>query len=119
MYHTKKRIKGKHYWYLQRSRRIGKRVKTESWYVAPVGAAFSVIRGGVALATKQAARDKVFGDLPEYTPANEKPVEIGGLRVGQPQTANQSFLHESGLMPSASAAEGQSSGSADASGKAA
>ena len=26
MYHTKKRIKGKHYWYLQRSRRIGKRV---------------------------------------------------------------------------------------------
>ena len=73
-----------------------------------------MIRVGVALATKQAARDKVFGDLPEYTPANEKPVEIGGLGVGQPQTANQSFLHESGLMPSASAAEGQPSESASA-----
>lgn len=118
MYHTKKRIKGKHYWYLQRSRRIPgrKNPKTESWYVGPVGAAFSVIRIGVALATKQAARDKVFGDLPGYTPANEKPVEIGGLGVSKNWTAEQSFQHESGLMPSASAAPPSDSAGASGSG---
>lgn len=76
MYHTRKRIKGRQYWYLQKSWREGKRVRTKSYYIGPVGAAVGVLKVGVKLATNKALRDRIFGELEPKERPQEKPFEV-------------------------------------------
>ncbi len=134
-YHTVKKIRGHKYWYYQRSRREGKRVKTTSIYIGPVGASVSIIKAGIAIARGKQAYDAVFKpiddvlrkktarDTVDRTLAENR--TVAGMTLSKGWNAEQSFQHESGTAAPESAAASaspsssetlQPSGSGDASG---
>jgi hypothetical protein len=102
------KIKNGRYLYHQTSKRVGKKVKTTSTYIGPVNA-----KGIVSLfgSRAQIFLAKPDDELFQKEAATEDHQVITGLTDGEAQTAEQSFLHESGLSPSSSDGGGQSFGS--------
>ena len=119
MYHTKKRIKGRYYWYLQHSRREGKRVRTTSIYVAPVGASVRVLKVGLVLATSKLTRNNAFGEVKFKEPVQKEAFTVnfvGGDKLGFRSALSpvDLFEHESGTKDAyhdaAPSSEGHDSG---------
>jgi len=100
MYHTKKRIKGRYYWYLQHSRREGKRVKTTSIYIGPVGAAVGILKVGIKVATSKYERQLLGKSAEELMKSHEQPkgeFTVAELGFREDWDAVKEFEHESGI----------------------
>lgn len=97
MYHTTKRIKGKRYHYLQRSRRDGKKVKTDSYYVGPVGAPYGVLKLGFVMAMDKARRDRFVAEVEFKDPPKQEAPKVDGLGFKSDWNAVGEFQHESGI----------------------
>jgi hypothetical protein len=107
-----KTIKGRRYAYHQTSKRIGKKVKTTSTYIGPVNSkAFISLFSAQSRAFMASPVAELFKE--KATP--EAPLIIAGLTFAPQPTAEESFLHESGLSPSSETSQGSSQESATSS----
>jgi hypothetical protein len=88
-----KRIKGRHYAYLQSSKRIGKKVKTTSKYLGPMNA-----KGAVSLFSQKTWQALAKMEVLPHHAKPDPTVVMNGLPMsGKNFTADESFKHESGI----------------------
>jgi hypothetical protein len=64
-YYVVKTIKGRPYLYRQESKRVGKRVRTRSTYLGPLGMACAAVQIGVRVATDKRAREILSFTVPK------------------------------------------------------
>jgi hypothetical protein len=116
-YISVKKIRGRKYAYLQRSRRVGKRVRTQSKYLFPVGGK-TVVAVGEAIKILNKPLDQIFAELDARDAARRAdiPVVITGLPVGKEWT-QEMFDREAMSQKSAAESDAASQSSSDPTGE--